>query len=97
MNLLMAKENKKREAVALKYRMLSDTAPKVVAKGRGSIADNILELAEKNHIPVLEDSRLVKLLMEVELEQPIPLAAFEAVAQVYAFILELDKKYAESV
>ena len=49
------KENKRAEAIALKYNQDQDLAPKVLAKGKGKIAENILEKAKELDIPVQKD------------------------------------------
>jgi flagellar biosynthesis protein len=80
-------------AVALKYRQAQQDAPQVVAKGRGAIAQKILEIARKNKITVLQDAELANLLMSVEPEEYIPQEAFSVVAEIYAFLIDLDKEY----
>ena len=73
-------------AVALDYDAVAKTAPKVVAKGEGAVARQILELAFANGVKVREDADLAQLLKAVELESPIPLEAFAAVAEIVAFL-----------
>ncbi len=77
-------------AVALKYNP-TESAPKVVAKGKGVIADRILERAEENKIPVYKDPGLVEELTRVDLGDSIPPELYEVVAQVLIFIADLDK------
>jgi len=80
-------ENKK--AVALAYDNIG--APKVVAKGRGHIAQTIIELAEKQGIPLQNNSELVDALLQVELSQEIPEELYKVVAEILAFVYKLDK------
>lgn len=61
-------------------------APRVVATGRGSVAEQILEIAFAKGIPVREDPDLVELLAAVELEAEIPVDAIAAVAEILSYI-----------
>jgi flagellar biosynthesis protein len=73
-------------AVALQDRTLERQLPKVVAAGRGKIAEKILQLAFENDIKVREDSALVEILAAIELDSPIPTEAFGAVAEILSYI-----------
>jgi len=73
-------------AVALSYDRETKRAPTVVAKGRGAVAEQILELAFANDVKVREDADLVELLQAVDIESPVPLEAFAAVAEIVAFL-----------
>jgi len=79
------------KAVALKYDPEKDPAPKVIAKGRGEIAEKIIEIAEAYHLPRYEDKNLVQILEALELETEIPPELYRAVAEVLAFIYRLNK------
>lgn len=88
----MAKQKRTlRRAVALRYNTPEDTAPVVVAKGRGRTAEQIIELAKKNDVPMREDRNLVQLLSALDLEQAIPPEAYQAVAAILAFLYKLNK------
>ena len=80
----------KKRAVALKYDT-EDVAPKVVGKGKGYVAEKLLEQARQNRIPVYKDPDLVKDLMGVEIGGNIPPELYEVVASVLVFISDLDK------
>lgn len=86
--------NKKNEppakAVALKYDF--DSAPKVVAKGEGQIADKIIEIAEEHGVTLYQDSELVKLLSRIEVDDEIPSNLYQAVAVVLSFVFQLNGK-----
>lgn len=84
-------KEKRKEAVALSYHP-EDTSPKIVAKGKGKIAENILQKAEEYNVPIYEDPALVELLGQLELNESIPPDLYEAVAEVFAFIYRLDRK-----
>jgi flagellar biosynthesis protein len=76
-------------AVALAYGQ-STGAPKVVAKGRGLIAQAIIERAKQNGVFVHESADLVGLLMQVELDQQIPPQLYLAVAELLAWLYRLE-------
>ncbi|WP_026692510.1 EscU/YscU/HrcU family type III secretion system export apparatus switch protein [Peribacillus kribbensis] len=88
----MSRENKRREAVALRYDSEREGAPRVTAKGKGQTAENILQKARENSIPVQKDSSLTGLLSQLELNQTIPEDLYQAVAEVFAFIYKIDKE-----
>ncbi|MDH3580310.1 MAG: EscU/YscU/HrcU family type III secretion system export apparatus switch protein [Hyphomicrobiales bacterium] len=74
-------------AVALEYETGSREAPKVTAKGRGSIADQIIALAQEHGIVVETNEHLAEALSGVELDERIPIELYEAVAEVIGFVL----------
>jgi flagellar biosynthesis protein len=74
-------------AVALEYEKGSRQAPRVVAKGRGLIAERIIALAEENDIIIEANPALAKALSGVELNDEIPVELFEAVAEIIGFVL----------
>ncbi|BAL83766.1 hypothetical protein SELR_20580 [Selenomonas ruminantium subsp. lactilytica TAM6421] len=80
------------QAVALKYDMERDTAPRVVAKGRGHVAENILAAAQKNAVPVYQNKSLVNMLMALEIDREIPPELYRAIAEVMAYVYRIDKK-----
>lgn len=87
----MNKENKKK-AVALNYEEERRSAPVVLAKGEGVIAENILSEAEKHQIPIQEDKTLVELLSKLNRNETIPEELYQVVAEVFAFIYQVDKQ-----
>ena len=83
-------------AVALKYDPDKAGAPIVVAKGMNLIALNIRELARENSVPILEAPPLARALYaNCELEQPIPTALYTVVAEVMAWVFQLNHWMAE--
>ena len=78
------------KAVALKYDF--ESAPRVVARGEGQIADKIIEIAEEHGVTLYQDSELVKLLSRIELDQAIPSNLYQAVAVVLSFVFQLKGK-----
>jgi flagellar biosynthesis protein len=85
----MIDESKK--AVAIKYE-LTDNAPKVVAKGRGYIADKIIQLAKQHGVPLKEDEALVEILSKLDIYEEIPIELYKAVAEILVFVYKLKGK-----
>jgi flagellar biosynthesis protein len=75
----------------LKYEENQDISPKLIAKGNGIVADNILKEAEKYQIPIRKDPSLSELLSQLEINQSIPEELYQAVAEVFAFIYKIDR------
>lgn len=76
-------------AVALAYQT-GDLAPKIVAKGRGLVAEKIIERAREHGVFVHESKELVALLMQVDLDRQIPPALYRAVAELLAWLYHID-------
>ncbi|MBW3113887.1 MULTISPECIES: EscU/YscU/HrcU family type III secretion system export apparatus switch protein [Bacillaceae] len=87
----MKSRHERREAIALGYNQHHGSAPKVVAKGKGMIADNILSKAAEHGVPVQEDKSLLSLLGNLDIGESIPEELYGAVAEVFAFIYRLDR------
>lgn len=77
-------------AVALAYRS-GQAAPRVVAKGRGIIAEEIIKRARESEVYVHESAELVTLLMQVNLDDRIPPQLYVAVAELLAWLYRLEK------
>ncbi|MBY0576843.1 MAG: EscU/YscU/HrcU family type III secretion system export apparatus switch protein [Gallionellaceae bacterium] len=77
-------------AVALTYGKTQGGVPQVVAKGRGLIAQAIIERAKQSGVFVHESEDLVGLLMQVELDQEIPPQLYLAVAELLAWLYRLE-------
>lgn len=89
----MSKEEKNEltQAVALRYDHNDDAAPKIVAKGKGLIADNILQTAQSNAVPIYKNKALTQMLMALELDSEIPPELYQAVAEVLSYVYRTDK------
>lgn len=81
-----------KKAVALRYDTDKENAPKVVAKGKGLIAENIIKIAEENELPIKKDEDLVELLTKIEIDKEIPQNLYKAVAEVFSFIYNVTNK-----
>lgn len=79
------------EAVALTYSS-GDGAPRVVAKGRGLIAREIIERAREAGVFVHESPELVSLLMQVDLDDRIPPALYVAIAELLAWLYIVETR-----
>jgi flagellar biosynthesis protein len=85
----MSADTKTQLAVALHYDRTG--APRVVAKGKGTIGQKIIELARAHDIPIEENEVLAGALSNVELGDEIPTELYKAVAEVLVFVLRLSK------
>lgn len=81
--------NSLRSAVALTYTQ-TEGAPRVVAKGRGAIAEQIVSRAREHGVYVHESPELVSLLMQIDLDQRIPPQLYVAVSELLAWIYRLE-------
>jgi flagellar biosynthesis protein len=84
----MSVEERGQLAVALHYDKKG--APRVVAKGKGSIGEKIIEVAKAHDIPIEENEVLAGALSKVELGDEIPSELYKAVAEVLVFVLRLS-------
>ena len=84
-----------RSAVALAYHS-GDSAPRVVAQGRGLIADEIIRVAQEHQVFVHQSSELVALLMQVDLDREIPPSLYRAIAELLAWLYQIERASLES-
>ncbi len=82
-------------AAALKYDGSKDEAPILTAKGRGVVAEKILEAAHRHGIPVTADPALVQILATLDLDEQIPVELYRAVAEILAFVYSLNAAWRE--
>ncbi|MBW5444593.1 FhlB domain-containing protein [Cohnella sp. CFH 77786] len=80
-----------KKAVALKYEPERHSAPVVVAKGQGALAEEILSKAREHGVPVQEDPSLVEVLSKLDLEQEIPPELYKLVAEILSFVYRSDR------
>ena len=86
----MPAPDKQRAAAALAYRG-GDAAPRVVAKGRGILADNIIEKARASGVYVHESRELLALLMQIDIDSHIPPQLYLVVAELLAWLYHLEE------
>ena len=79
-------------AVALKYRMQKDPAPRVVAKGWGAAAEEILDLAREFGVPVRKDSGMAEVLSRLDLGTAIPPELYPVIAETLAYVYRMNRK-----
>ena len=82
------------EAVAIRYDRERENAPRVVAKGRGIVAQQLTAIAKKHAVPVYQNQSVTQLLMAVELDREIPPELYQAIANVLAYVYRLDGRAA---
>ncbi len=80
-----------KKAVALRYQRQKDSTPKVLAKGKGKIAQKIIEIAQKNGVYIQKDPDLVEILSQIQIEQEIPQKLYVVVAKILTHIYRLKK------
>jgi flagellar biosynthesis protein len=81
-----------KKAAALRYTQGRDHAPKVVAKGRGKIAEKIVSLAQQHNVPLVEDQNLMQMLEALDVDTEIPSELYQAVAEVLVFVYRLNNE-----
>ncbi len=84
------KKPKVNQAIAIAYDPAED-APKILATGKGAVADRILEAAKENKVPVHKDSKLADTLSKLEIGEMIPPELYEVVAEILVFVDQMDK------
>ncbi len=81
-----------KQAVALRYQPDRDVAPKLIGKGKGYVAEEIIKRAKENNIPIQQDETLVELLSELDINESIPPELYDVVAELFAFLYRIDKE-----
>ena len=81
-----------KKAVALGYNKEKDNAPKVLASGKGAIAESIIAAAKQNNIPIKEDKDLVEILSKIDINQEIPPNLYRAIAEIFSFLYRATKQ-----
>ncbi|MFZ5808668.1 MAG: EscU/YscU/HrcU family type III secretion system export apparatus switch protein [Chloroflexota bacterium] len=84
--------NKAPKATALGYNPEKDEAPRVLASGKGVIAEQIIAVAKANNIPIREDPLLAEALARVDIGETIPPELYALVAEVLAYIYRVQQK-----
>lgn len=87
----MKKEDKKKEktAVAIAYEP-GDAAPKILATGKGEVAERIIETAKENDVPFYQDNKLAETLSKLEIGDAIPPELYDVVAEILVFVDDMD-------
>ncbi len=85
-----SKKNASKVSVALEYTP-GEQAPKIIASGRGIIAEKIIEKAKEADVPVYEDSKLANTLAKLEIGDMIPPELYGVVAEILVFVDDCDR------
>ena len=86
-----------KKAIAILYKDGDDTAPRVVASGKGTIAEKIIETAQEAGIHIQQDANLVELLAKVDVGEEIPVELYQTVAEVLAFVYKVNNKFKDKI
>lgn len=86
----MEEKNKVKQAIALEYDP-EEAAPKVIASGRGVLAEKIIERAKESDVPIHRDDKLADTLSRLEIGEMIPPELYEVVAEILIFVDSMDK------
>ena len=84
------REGRVKQAVALEYNPEED-APKVIASGRGALAERIIERAQESDVPIHKDDKLADTLSRLDIGDMIPPELYEVVAEILVFVDSMDK------
>lgn len=84
------KQEKLKQAVALEYNPEED-APRVIASGRGVLAEKIIEKAQESNVPIHRDDKLADTLSRLDIGEMIPPELYEVVAEILIFVDSMDK------
>lgn len=79
------------KAVALQYDP-TDQAPRVIAKGKGIVADQIMDRGKRHGVPIQEDPSLVEVLSKLDLDTQIPPELYQVVAEILGWIYRSDQQ-----
>ncbi len=91
MNQHKNNKEKIKTAVALGYDPNVDSAPKIIATGRGFLADKIIDTAKETQIPIHKDDRLASTLSKLDLGEAIPQELYDVVAEILVFVDKMDR------
>ena len=80
-------------AAAIRYDAARDDAPRLTAKGKGHVAERIIELARQHNIPIRSDKALIQILSQLDIDRHIPPELYKAVAEILAFVYSANEKY----
>lgn len=86
----MDEKTKRKKAAAIQYAPGED-APTIIAKGKGVVAEKILDKAAEAELPVFKDEKLVEELTKIDIGASIPPELYTVVAEILVFVTDLDK------
>lgn len=77
-------------AVAISYD-IDDAAPKILATGKGAVAEKIIQKAKESDVPLYKDNKLANTLSKLQIGDMIPSELYEVVAEILVFVDDMDK------
>ena len=83
-------EGKEKTAVAVAYNP-GEVAPKILAVGKGEVAERIIETAKENDVPFYQDNKLAETLSRLQIGDTIPPELYEVVAEILVFVDDMDR------
>lgn len=90
-------DNKLDKAVALLYDQEKSDAPRVIASGRGVIAQKIIETARQAGIHIQEDPDLVEILSKIPVGKDIPVELYQTIAEILSFVYQINDKFKQNI
>jgi flagellar biosynthesis protein len=94
---MMAEQKSINKAVAIVYNEKETAAPRVVASGKGIVAEKIIATAREAGIHIKEDPNLVEILAKIPLGNEIPVELYQTVAEVLAFVYQVNNKFKQKI
>ena len=86
--------DKDKTAVAIEY-VPGEAAPKIIATGKGQVAEKIIETAKENNVPLHKDGKLANTLSKLKIGEMIPPELYEVVAEILVFVDNMDRMKAK--
>lgn len=80
-----------KQAIALSYEPGEDNAPKIIATGKGALAEKIIERAKEVDVPLYQDDKLASTLSKLEIGDAIPPELYQVVAEILVFVDDMDR------
>lgn len=93
----MAEQKTVNKAVAIVYDESESAAPRVVASGKGIVAEKIIATAREAGVHIKEDPNLVEILAKIPLGNEIPVELYQTVAEVLAFVYQVNNKFKQKL
>ena len=88
------KNDADKTAVAISYEP-GEAAPKILATGKGNVAEKIIETAKENKVPTYKDNKLASTLSKLQIGDMIPPELYEVVAEILVFVDDMDRMKAK--
>jgi len=83
----------RRAAAAIGYNPDRDAAPRLLARGKGELADRIIALAREHNIPIKEDGDLIAVLAQLDLNREIPPELYRTIAELLVWVYRVNRKW----